>query len=476
MRKFYLLLTSLSLTFSAFGEVKLPNIIGSNMVIQQNSKARVWGTANKNAKVEITLSWSGNKVTAVAGKDGRFAAELPTPAASFDAQTISFKDLSDSKTLTLSNILIGEVWLASGQPNMQMPLKGFPGCCVEDGYEEIIFSDREQNNVRFYNVPMKHSYELEENTDGVWTVPSAEVATEYSATAWHFAKNLSHALGVPVGIVSAAYGGTKVESWMSKQLLEAHGISTKKEDIENVEYEYEKILLPYNAMFHPIRQFTYKGIIWYQGESNVGRPDFEPLMKDMVQHWRSEIGLGDIPFFMVEIAPYYYGAENNAARLREMQFRLSKEIPNSGLVSTCDLALPQERFNIHPRQKKPVGQRLAWLALNKTYGKSVFMASGPTYKELIIEGNEAFVGFDNLQMGICSNYMIEGFEIAGEDHVFHEADSVWLRWQTNHVVVSSKKVAKPVAVRYCFKDFAHGTLYGGGFLPAYPFRTDDWDN
>ncbi|MBO7125859.1 MAG: sialate O-acetylesterase, partial [Bacteroidales bacterium] len=272
----------------------------------------------------------------------------------------------------------------------------------------------------------------------------------------------------------AAYGGTKVESWMSKSLLEAHGISTKKEDIENVAYEYEKILLPYNAMFWPIKNYTYKGIIWYQGESNVGRPDFEPLMKDMVKLWRTDIALGDIPFFMVEIAPFYYGENNDAARLREMQFRLSNEIPNSGLVSTCDLALPQERYNIHPRQKKTVGQRLAWLALNKTYDQKMFMASGPTYKELTVEGNEAFIGFDNLQMGICSNYMIEGFEVAGEDRIFYEADSVWLRWQTNHVVVSSKKVAKPVAVRYCYKDFSHGTLYGGGFLPAYPFRTDNW--
>ncbi|MCR5456050.1 MAG: sialate O-acetylesterase [Bacteroidales bacterium] len=473
--RFLLSIMLMAASLVANAEVKLPHLIGSNMVLQQNSNARVWGTANKNAKVEISMSWSNTTVTATADKDGKFAAELPTPAASFDAQTIQFKDMSDKKTVSLSNILIGEVWLASGQSNMQMPLKGFPGCCVEDGFEEISFSDREKNNVRIFTVPQKHSYNLEEDVDAQWTVPSADVATEYSATAWHFAKNLSHSLGVPVGIVSAAYGGTLVQSWMSKQLLEAHGISTKKEDIENVEWDYEKIMLPYNAMFYPIRHYTYKGIIWYQGESNVGRPNFEALMKDMVKLWRSDIALGDIPFYMVEIAPYYYGPENNAAKLREMQFRLSKEIPNSGLVSTIDLTLPQEKFNIHPRQKKPVGQRLAWMALNKTYGKQIFMAMGPTYKELIIEGNEAFVGFDNLQMGICSNYMLEGFEIAGEDRVFHEADSVWLRWQTNHVVVSSKKVAKPVAVRYCFKDFTHGTLIGGGFLPAYPFRTDDWD-
>lgn len=477
MKKFTKLFTILMFgTLAANAEVKLPNILGSNMVIQQNSDVRLWGSATKNSTVQISVSWTGNKFTAKVNNDGKFSVTIKTPGATFDAQTISLKDMSDKKTLDLTNILIGEVWLASGQSNMQMPLKGFPGCVVEDGFEEIAFADREKNNVRFFTVPLKHSYELEEDVDAQWTIPSAQYATEYSAAAWHFAKNLSHALGVPVGIVSAAYGGTKVESWMSKQLLEKHGVSTKKEDIENVEYEYEKILLPYNAMFHPIKNFNYKGVIWYQGESNVGHHDtFYNRMKDMIKLWRDEIGLGEIPFYMVEIAPYNYGGNNQGAFLREQQFKISQDVNNCGLVSTCDLVLPQELYNIHPRNKKAVGQRLAWLALNKTYGQQMFMASGPVFKELIIEGNEAFVGFDNLQMGICSNYMIEGFEIAGEDKVFYEADSVWLRWQTNHVAVSSKKVAKPVAVRFCFKDFAHGTLFGGAMLPAYPFRTDDWD-
>ena len=213
---------------TANAEIKLPNIIGSNMVLQQNSAVRIWGVANKNAKVEITLSWNGNKVTAVADADGKFSTTLPTPSATFEPQNIVLKDRSDNKSLTLGNILIGEVWLASGQSNMQMPLKGFPGCCVEDGFEEIIFSDREQNNVRFFTVPLKHSYNLEENVDAVWTVPSADVATEYSAVAWHFAKNLSHALNVPVGVVVAAYGGTKVESWMSKSLLVSHYSSSQR--------------------------------------------------------------------------------------------------------------------------------------------------------------------------------------------------------------------------------------------------------
>ena len=277
-------------------------------------------------------------------------------------------------------------------------------------------------------------------------------------------------------LFEAAYGGTLVESWMSKALLEKHGVSTKKEDIEKVEWEYEKILLPYNAMFWPIHKFTYKGVIWYQGCSNVGKHNtYYQRLKDMIQLWRSDIGLGDIPFYMVEIAPYDYGS-GDSPFLREIQLKVAREVKNSGLVTTSDLVLPQERYNIHPRQKKAVGQRLAALSLNKTYGMETFISSGPTFKELIIEGNEAFVGFDNLQLGLCSNYMIEGFEVAGQDKVFYPADKVWLRWQTNHVAVSSEKVKNPVAVRYCFKDFYTGNLlYGGGMIPAYPFRTDNWD-
>lgn len=463
-------------SLAAQAEVRLPNIIGSDMVVQQNTNVRFWGKAQKNATVEVLVSWNQEKYVSKADKNGDFQIEIPTKDFTFEAQTVEFTDLSDKKVTKLENILIGEVWLASGQSNMQMPLKGFPGCNIEDGFEEIMFSDQEAGRVRFFTVPLKHSYNLEEDVDAKWTVPNAKNSTEYSAVAWHYAKALSHALGCPVGIVSAAYGGTLVESWMSKALLEKHGVSTKKEDIEKVEWEYEKILLPYNAMFWPIHKFTYKGVIWYQGCSNVGKHNtYYQRLKDMIQLWRSDIGLGDIPFYMVEIAPYDYGS-GDSPFLREIQLKVAREVKNSGLVTTSDLVLPQERYNIHPRQKKAVGQRLAALSLNKTYGMETFISSGPTFKELIIEGNEAFVGFDNLQMGLCSNYMIEGFEVAGQDKVFYPADKVWLRWQTNHVAVSSEKVKNPVAVRYCFKDFYTGNLlYGGGMIPAYPFRTDNWD-
>lgn len=455
-------------------EVKLPHIIGNNMVLQQKSEVRLWGTAKKN--VTIKASWSNSTIKVDTDKDGKWSATIPTPQASFEPQSIKISDVDGEKNI--SNVLIGEVWLASGQSNMEMPLKGFPGCCVEGGLDEILNASSEKG-IRFFTVPLKHSYQPETDVDAQWTEPSAQTASEYSATAWFYAKAISHALNVPVGIVSCAYGGTKVESWMSKEQLESYGLSTQKADIEKVQNIYMRIMLPYNAMFNPISQFTYKGIIWYQGESNVGEHGvYAQRLADMVSLWRTQIGLGNIPFYYVEIAPYCYdddGQVGKAAWLREAQFDALKLIPNSGMISTCDLVLPQEYHNIHPRDKKTVGQRLASLSLNKTYNLSQFITGGPIYKELIVEGNEAFVGFDNLPMGICSNYMIEGFEVAGADKKFYPADKVWLRWQTNHVVVSSEKVQKPVAVRYCFRDFSHGTLYGGSFMPAYPFRTDNWE-
>ena len=198
----------------------------------------------------------------------------------------------------------------------------------------------------------------------------------------------------------------------------------------------------------------------------------------MVAHWREQLALGEIPFYYVEIAPYDYDSEAQnemSAYLREAQYKAQSLIPKSKMISTNDLAEPYERFNIHPRRKAEVGQRLSYVALNKTYGMKQICCEGPTYNgDFTVEGNEVFLGFNNLDMGICRNYQLEGFEVAGEDRIFHPADSVWIRWQTNHAVVSSKKVPKPVAVRYCFRDFQIGNFIGGNELPLVPFRTDNW--
>lgn len=230
-------------------------------------------------------------------------------------------------------------------------------------------------------------------------------------------------------------------------------------------------------MFHPISRYTVKGMIWYQGCGNVNSyQTYTERLATMVSLWRTEMELPDMPFYFVEIAPFDYGTGDEArgARLREAQFRAQSVIPNSAMVSTNDTAEPFERFNIHPRRKKVVGHRLSYLALNLTYGMKYVCCFGPQYAGWEAKGKEAWVAFDKLDMGICRNYDIRGFELAGEDRVFHPADSVWLHWQTNEMVVSSDKVEHPVAVRYGFRDFLPGTMIGGNELPTVPFRTDDW--
>lgn len=456
--------------------MKLASPVGDNMILQQQTDARLWGWAEPGATVQATPSWSGVPSAVKADKQGCWELTVKTPEAGYTPYEITITD--GKAPVTLKNVLVGEVWFASGQSNMEMPLKGFGGCCVKEGIQEAIGA-KDFPHVRMFTVPKKQSYEPQQTCEGVWWLPTFDHAMEMSATAWFFAKNLSQVLDCPVGIVNCSYGGSTVESWLPKEILETYpDISVKPEEIEKV-LEWERQLLMYNAMYVPSHRYTVKGIIWYQGCSNVGRHEtYAERLATMVNHWREEMEAPELPFYYVEIAPYDYDSpaqDGKAAYLREAQFKAQALIPNSGMISTNDLVESYERFNIHPRRKAEVGWRLSYMALNKTYGMKHICCEGPTYNgDFSVQGNEAFVGFTNLQMGICRNYDLKGFEVAGEDRIFHPADSVWIRWQTNHAVVSSKKVKKPVAVRYGFGDFLPGTLIGGNELPAVPFRTDDF--
>ncbi|WP_297064359.1 sialate O-acetylesterase [uncultured Duncaniella sp.] len=462
--------------FETKAKVRPASMITDNMVLQQNANARIYGTADPGSTVTVTPSWDGKAYTTTTDRTGEWSLAVKTPAGSFTPYTIT---LSDGEPLTINNVLIGEVWLASGQSNMQMPLKGFPGCCTLGGYDEIASASDEAGKVRFFTVPLTQSYTPLDTVAASWTVPSPDTAPEYSALAWHFAKRMSDVLNVPVGIVSAAYGGAKVESWTPRDMLEKYpDVSLDPKDIEPIVH-YHRPMLMYNAMFNPIKNYTYNGIIWYQGCSNVATYDtYAERLAAMVKRWRDDIGIGDIPFYAVEIAPYEYGdptEKGKAPLLREAQWKAVGMIPNSAMISTNDLVEPYERFNIHPADKAAVGKRLCDLALNKTYGKKQFPIESPRYKSHRFMDGAAWVAIDSPSDGICRNYMIEGFEVAGADRVFHPADSVWLHWQTNEMVVSSKNVPDPVAVRYGWRDFLPGNLHAGNYLPLIPFRTDDWE-
>jgi len=481
MKKILTLALLLSSSIASIqAEIKFPAVIGDHMILQQNTDARLWGWSAPKSTITVTTSWGNSPYITKADDKGHWQVAVTTGSASFESQSITIQEKGSKATdqKVISDVLFGEVWLASGQSNMQMPLKGFPGCAVLNGLTDAINAYRDTPGVRMMNVKLDQKSEEQEDCEGCWQEPRFPQTMDWSATAYYFAANLSQSLQIPVGIINAAYGGAKVESWSSKDLLKQYpDVDLNLDHIWALEPQYHRPLLMYNAMFCPIKNYTYKGIIWYQGCSNVGTgpssTEYAQRLANMVKLWRDQIGLGDIPFHYVEIAPYNYG-DGRSAYLREQQYKAESLIPNSYIVSTNNLVEPFEPYNIHPREKRKVGERLCWVALNRTYGFKEVCCTGPRYKDMEIKGDTCLISFSDLQMGICRNYDIQGFEVAGEDKVFYPSEETSLRWQTNQVLVRSNKVSKPVAVRYCFRDFQIGTLCGGNELPAFPFRTDDW--
>lgn len=465
------------MTASLQAKVTLSPMISDHMVMQQNTNAAVFGTADPGECVTVAPSWTGTPVSTCADSNGHWIAEIATPGASYDKHSLTITG-QDRKAVTVNDVLIGEVWLAGGQSNMQMPLRGFGGCCTLGGFEQIATAAERADKIRFITVPTVTSYEPCNSFDGAWTVPSPDTAPDYSAVAWNFARRLNDVLDVPVGIVAAPYGGTRVESWLPRHILEQYrDVSLKPEDIEAMVH-YERPMLMYNAMFVPIKDYTYRGIIWYQGCSNVGaHQTYADRLVTMVNHWRDEIGQGAVPFYAVEIAPYDYDRADQdemAPYLRLAQWEAIDRLDNAGQICINDLVEPYEKHNIHPGNKIPVGQRLGDMALNRAYGKKQFLTQGPRYKSHRADGDALIVALDPGDYGICRNYDIQGFEIAGDDKVFYPADDVEFLWQTNEFKLKSTNVPHPREVRYCFHDFQLGTVHGGNYLPLVPFRSDNW--
>ena len=468
----------MGLTVSASARIRLPEQLGDHCILQQNTQANLWGEAAANSKVTVKTSWSKDKYTVTAGADGRWKLAVSTPAGSYEPQTVVISDRDGS--VTLSDVLIGEVWLAGGQSNMEMPLMGFHSCPVEGAVEAILTSAQYRNRVREVKIPKTASPEVEEYVSGCWVETNPATAREFTAAGWFFATMLNAALDVPVGIIACNWGGSAVESWLPKDIVYSYPENT----IPNGTHEY--VIVPegwyhhmsnyvmYNAMLHPVSNYTIKGFIWYQGETNAGLYDYyAERLATMVSVWRELWGEGDIPFYEVELAPWLYGGDGTSgARIREAQRRAVELIPNSGIATTNDLAYEYEKDQIHPCQKRQVGERLALLALNRTYGMSGLQCEGPLYKDMTVEGDRVIVSFTNTMYdGLSPWHDIQGFELAGEDRVFYPAQAERV---DDDVVVTCAEVPAPVAVRYCFRDFQVGNLTGSLGLPAAPFRSDSW--
>ncbi len=453
-------------------KITLPDIISDNMVLQQNTNVKLWGKSEAKSMVKIRLSWQKQEITTQTDNNGKWLVSVSTPMATFSPQTIIFSD-KDSK-IEITNILIGEVWLVSGQSNMEMPLNGFWNNPILNGNETILKSATHKG-VRFATVPKTAAYEPQETCTGKWKTSNPEDAQWFSATAYHFATTVSEALNIPIGIVSASWGGSRVESWLNKAILETYpDIDITIKGIE-AETEWKRPLVMYNAMIYPLTNYTIAGFLWYQGESNVGRhKDYAQRLADMVQLWRKNWNLGELPFYFVELAPYMYNNskdEIDGALLREAQYNAQKLIPNSAMVSTNDLVEEYEAMNIHPKNKTDIGKRLAYHALTQTYNLKGIEARGPEYRSMTINGNKITLTFDHARDGFNRLEGLLGFEIAGEDKVFYPAIAK-VNEREKTITVHNDQVQKPVAVRYCFKNFQIGNVTNTRELPLVPFRTD----
>ena len=476
MKSYILTGVAMMMALSASAEIELPDIFSDNMVLQQQSDAKLWGWSTPMSTITVKPDWSDKSYTAKADASGRWELAVATPEASYAPHTISFK--GDNSDIELKNIPIGEVWFCSGQSNMEMPLKGFWCQPVENGGRAIAYSGK-YPGIRVATINRCGEYEPQSKVPGKWQESKPENAGEFSAVAYFFARSLNDILNVPVGVINCSLGGSQAEGWMPKWQLDKYpdcNVEKEKATPDSVLHLWERINVMYNAMLHPLAGYTVKGFLWNQGEANVGRHATYPSrLADMVKIWRDEWKQGELPFYFVEIPAWSYGNPDGsiAAFLREAQHKAAEIIPNSGCISTTDLIYPYEINDIHGSKKEEIGERLAFLAANRTYDIKGIDTEYPKFKSVDFHGNKPIIHLDHIGNGLTPNAELDGFEVAGEDKVFYPAQAKEL-WYNRAIEVSSDKVPEIKSVRYCFKNFSIGNIHNLKGLPLVPFRTDDW--
>lgn len=469
-----IVLVSLLMVQNALAEIKLPAIISSNMVLQRQTTVTLWGWADAGEEIQIKPSWVKKALTVKADEQGNWQVKLTTTD-SREPQMIDLK--SASSNIKLENLLFGEVWLCSGQSNMQQPLKGYNGQPTFGSTMAIAKSSNP--NLRLFSVdrvgskvPLK---DLDKYTP--WQAADPESVIEFSAVAYFFGQQLQEILDVPVGLIHTSWGGSTVQPWISQEMLSQYqSVNLEEVDITSRTNHIPTAL--YNAMIHPLIPFNIKGVLWYQGESNRLEPEkYTELFPAMVKDWRTRWNIGDFPFFYVQIAPFLYGNNDayqdydNSAFIREAQLQCLDLIPNSGMAVTMDIG---DDECIHPPKKKEVADRLLWNALQKTYGHQAVDGDAPVFESLEKSEEGLLLKFKHAEGGLFAFGELHGFEIAGDDKVFYPATAK-IEKQMN-VLVTSDKVPNPVAVRYCWKNWVEGTLFDTNLLPASSFRTDNWND
>jgi len=458
----WLLLVPLQATAS----VNLAALIGDNMVLQQGVEARIWGTAD--ASEQVTVRLAGQEKSARANSQGRWQVRLdPLTAGGPFEMTISANN-----TITVRNVLVGEVWVCSGQSNMALTVASSANPLQES--EEARYPQ-----IRLFAVKMKGAPDPERDVVGKWVECTPKTAPGFSAVAYFFGRQLHKALGVPVGLMQSCVGGTPAEAWTSMSTLAADP------DFSQIVARWSRgpakpdFITPtylYNGMIAPLTPYAIRGAIWYQGESNASRAyQYRKLFPAMIRDWRRAWRQGDFPFLFVQLANFMQpakepGAPSDWAELREAQM-MALAVPNTAMATAVDIGAA---LDIHPKNKQEVGWRLAQCALATVHGRKV-ACYGPVYDGMTIEGNQIRLRFKNAEGGLWTRFVShdgqKAFAIAGQDHQFAWGEA---KVEGETVVVSSKDVAAPVAVRYAWADNPPCSLYNKAGFPALPFRTDDW--
>lgn len=471
----------LGLGVVSFAQLSVKQPCSDGMVLQQKTQAMVWGHADAGADVIVSPSWSKEKYKVTADSDGVWKVKIGTPAASYTSYVI--KVISGKNSLIINDVLIGEVWFASGQSNMEMPLRGFHNCPVE-GFQDEVCQAPARNKIRMYTERRRQSYEPVSEAEGFWRRADGENVAEMSATAYFFAKELNRILDVPVGIVANPYGGSRVESWLPKETLETYGTEDLSREAVEKMTQWVRPYLMYNAMLMPLKGYTIKGFIWYQGCSNVGKDEeFVPRMTELIRQWRSDFGdEGSVlPFYMVEIAPYLYSRNpqnQSGALLRQAQHKVAADVGNCACIVTNDLVYDYELRNIHPCRKQPVGQRLARLALNRDYGFSNVFCLYPHAVGLSSDGNgHVMIEFDNCPDGIGRMDGIRTLELRCGDGPWTECSSCGFDVGSRTMTIDVKDVPQVPdgkwQVRYGWGNFRPGNLFNNQGLPFVPFMISD---
>jgi sialate O-acetylesterase len=488
----------------AFADVRLPAVISDNMVLQRGEKVSIWGWADPGEDVTATFSWSWMRLTVAADSKGEWEFKIPSPKAGGPYKmTIKGKNAID-----LDNIMSGEVWVCSGQSNMQMSVRSSANA-------EREIAEADYPNIRLFTVTRTVAQRPLKDCQGSWAACSGETVPGFSAVGYFFGRELHKELNVPVGLIHTSWGGTPAEAWTRREVLEAGAdfepILTRHAEIiakypqaykeyEQKVQEWQKAAEEaksegqkpprrpgaprgpehphspaglYNGMIAPLIPYGIQGAIWYQGESNAGRAyQYRKLFPAMIMNWREDWGQDNFPFLFVQLANFMATKpepdESSWAELREAQ-STTLSLPNTGMATIIDIG---EAKDIHPKNKQDVGRRLALWALARTYEKDI-VYSGPLYKSMKVEGGKIRLFFDHVGGGLVAagGEALKGFAVAGSDRKFVWADA---KIDGDTVVVSSENVAQPVAVRYAWADNPVCNLYNKENLPASGFRTDDW--